>query len=115
MDIGSCGDPTLALGDTHLNLLGWNVNSLSDYKTQVKFINELKSAPENCFILSNTRLGRDSGRVFGKLWGEQSYFNSFGTSQRGLAIPIKDSLPVKDVQIENIIKGNYTRLTFKIR
>ena len=95
--------------------MGWNVNYLSDYKSQVKFLNKLKSAPEKCFILSDTRLGSDSERVFGKLWGEQSYFNSFSTSQRGLAILIKDSLPVKDMQIENIIKGNYTKLTFKIR
>ena len=103
-DIGSCGDPTLALGDTQLRLMGWNVNSLSDYKTQVKFINKLKSAPENCVILCDTRLGSDSERVFRKLWGEQSYFNSFSTTQRGLAILIKDSLPVKDVQIENVIR-----------
>ena len=95
--------------------MGWNVNSLSNYKTQVKFKNKLKSAPENCFILCNTRLGSDSERVFGKLWGEQSYFNSFSTIQRGLAIIFKNSLPVKDVKIENVIKGNYTRLTFKVR
>ena len=95
--------------------MGWNVNSLSDYKTQVKFIKKLKSASENCFILCDTRLDSDSQRVFAKLWGEQSYFNSYSTSQRGLAILIKDSLPVKDVKIENIIKGNYTKLTFKIR
>ena len=43
--------------------MGWNVNSLSDYKTQVKFINKLKSAPENCFNLSDTRLGSDSEKV----------------------------------------------------
>ena len=43
------------------------------------------------------------------------YFNSFSTSQRGLAILIKDSLPVTDIKIENIIKGNYTKLTFKLK
>ena len=52
---------------------------------------------------------------FGKLWGDQYHFNSFSTSQKGLAILIKDSLPVKDVKMENIIKGNYTKLTFKIK
>ena len=94
--------------------MGCNMNSLNDYKTQVKFINKLKSAPENCFILCDTRLGSDSQRFFAKLGGEQSHFNSYSTSQRGLAILIKDSLPVKDVKVENIIKGNYTKLTFKV-
>ena len=90
--------------------MGWNVYSPSDYKTQVKFINKLKSAPENVFVLCDTCLGSDSERVFRKLWGEQAYFNLFSTSQRGLAILIKDCL-----QIENVIKGNYTRFAFKVR
>ena len=95
--------------------MGWNVNSLSDYKTQVKFINKLKSSPENVFILSDTGLNSDSQRVFGKLWGEGAYFNSFSSSQRGLTILLKDSLPAREVKINNIIKGNYTRLTFKVK
>ena len=105
----------MTLGDTQLRLMGWNVNSLFDYKTQVKLINKLKSSPENCFVLSNTRLSSDSQRVFKKLWGEGAYFNSYSNSQRDLAILIKDSLPAKDVKVENIIKGNYTRLTFKVK
>ena len=95
--------------------MGWNVNSLSDYKTQVKFINKLKGAAENVFVLCDTRLGSASQRGFAKLWGEKAYFNSFSTSQRGLAVLIKDSLPVTDVKIENVIKGNYTKLTFKLK
>ena len=70
---------------------------------------------ENCFVLCDTCLSSDSQRVFAKLWGEKSYFNSFSTSQRGVAILIKDSLPVTDVKIENVINGNYTKLTFKLK
>ena len=64
------GGPISTLGDTQLCIMGWNVNSLSDYKTQVKFINKLKSSPENVFVLSDTHLKSDSQRVFGELWGE---------------------------------------------
>ena len=78
--------------------MGWNVNSLSDYKTKVKFINKLKTSPENVFVLSDTRLNSDSQRVFGKLWGEGAYFNSFSSSQRGLTILLKDSLPAREVK-----------------
>ena len=95
--------------------MGWNINSLSDYKTQVKFINKLKGLQENLFILCDTRLNCDSQRVFGKLWGEGAYFNSFSSSQRGLTILFKDSLPAREVNINNLIKGNYTRLTFKVK
>ena len=42
------------------------------------------------------------------------YFNSFGSNQRGLVVLLKDSLPAKNVKIENILKGDYTRLTFVV-
>ena len=51
--------------------MAWNGNSLSDYKTQVKFINKLKGLQENVFILCDTHLNCDSQRVFGKLWGKR--------------------------------------------
>lgn len=95
--------------------MGWNVNSLSDYKSQVKFINKLRGFQENVFILCDTRLDSDSQRAFSKILGEGAYFNSFSSSQRGLTILIKDSLPAKEVKIENIVKGNYSRLTFKVK
>ena len=47
--------------------------------------------------------------------GGGAYFNSFSSSQRGLTILLKDSLPAKEVKINNIIKGNYIRLTFKVK
>ena len=81
----------------------------------MQFVNKLKNAPENCSILCHTRLGIDSEKVFQKLWGGQAYFNSYSNNQRGLAILFKDSLPAKDIKIENIIKGNYTRLSFTIK
>ena len=95
--------------------MGWNVNFLSDYKTQVKFINKLKGLQENLFILCDARLDCRSQRVFEKLWGEGAYFNSFSSSQRGLAILFRDSLPVKEVKVSNIIEGNYSRITFKVK
>ena len=94
--------------------MGWNVNSLSDYKTQVKFIYKLKGSQENVFILCDTCLNCDSQRVFGKLWGEGAYFNSFSSSQIGLTILFRDSLPAREVKVDNIIKGNYSRITFKV-
>ena len=43
------------------------------------------------------------------------YFNSYISSQRGLAILLKDSLPAKDIIIENVLEGDYTRLTFTVK
>ena len=67
------------------------------------------------FILCYTRLDSDSQRAFGKTWGEGAYFNSFSSSQRGLAILIKNSLPTREIKVKNIVKGNYSRLTFKVK
>ena len=95
--------------------MGWNVNSLSNYKSQLKFINKLRGAQENVFILSDIRLDSDKQRAFSKMWGEGAYFNSYSSSQRGLAVLFKDSLPVKDIHFENIIDGNFSKLTFKVK
>ena len=49
------------------------------------------------------------------MWGEGAYFNSYSNSQRGLAVLFKDSLPVKNIQFQNIIDGNFSKLTFKVK
>ena len=48
------------------------------------------------------------------MWDEPIYFNSFSNNQRGLVVLVKDSLSAKIIKIENILKGNYTRLTFVV-
>ena len=48
------------------------------------------------------------------MWGGLAYFNSYSTSQRGLAVLFRDSLPSRDVKTKNVIKGNYMRLTFNV-
>ena len=69
---------------------------------------------ENCFVLVDTRFETVHEREFEQLWDGPVNFNSFSSNQRGLMVLLKDSLPAKNIKIENVIQGDYTRLSFLI-
>ena len=71
--------------------------------------------PENFFVLCNTRLSLSDETAFKKLWGERVFFNSHSSDKRGIAILVKDDTPIDDIQCENILKGNFSKLTFKVK
>ena len=43
------------------------------------------------------------------------YFNSHSIDVRGLAILIKDGTPIEEIHFENIIKGNFSKLSFTVK
>ena len=105
----------MGLNSSDLRVQGWNCNSLTkELKTWRQFMNKLKNSNENCFILIDLRLDREHEREYGKLWDGPIFFNSFSSNQRGLVVPLKDSLPAENIKIENIMSGDYTRLIFVI-
>ena len=59
----------------------------------------------------DTRFGPTQEREFEKLWDGPVFFNSFNSNQRGLMVLLRDSLPIKNVIVENKLKGDYTRLS----
>ena len=67
------------------------------------------------FVMCDTRLGLTYEIPFRKLWGERVYFNSHSSDKRGIAILIKDGNPSEEIHCENIIKGNFSKLTFKVK
>ena len=62
----------------------------------------------------DSRLGKEEEREFEKLWDGPIYLNSFSSNHRGLVVLFKDSLPAKKIKFENILKGDYSRLTFVV-
>ena len=71
----------------------------------------MKNSNENVFILVDTRFGPQQEKEFEKLLDGAIFFNSFNSNQRGLMVLFRDSLPIRNVKVENILKGDYTRLT----
>ena len=67
------------------------------------------------FILSDIHLDSDKQKAFSKMLGDGAYFNSYSSSQRGLAVLLKKSLQAKNVQFKNRIHGNFSKLTFKVK
>ena len=55
-------------------------------------------------MLVDTRFESEQEREFEKLRDRPIYFNSFSSNQRGLMVLLKDSLPAKNVKMENILK-----------
>ena len=105
----------MGLNSGDLCVQGWNCNSLTkDTKTHKQFISKPKNSNENCFILIDSRLRKEEEREFEKLWDGPIYFDSCCSNQRGLVILFKDSLPAKNIKIENILAGDYSRLTFLV-
>ena len=98
-----------------LRVQGWNCNSITkEFKTWKQFINKLENSNENCFILCDTRFEKEHEMEFEKLMNRPIFFNSFNRDQRGLVVLLKETLPAKNIKIENIISGDYTRLTFVV-
>ena len=67
----------------------------------------------NIFILGDTRLEIGDEEPCKKLWGEMAYFNSYCGSKRGITVLIKNDTPITDIEWENVIPGNFSRLSFK--
>ena len=94
------------MGVRNGDLRSWNCNSMmKTHRSWVQFINKLKNSNENIFLLIDTRFESEHEREFEKLWDGPVYFNSFSSNQRGLMVLLKDSLPAKNVKMENILKG----------
>ena len=68
----------------------------------------------NIFILGDTRLGKEKEELFWQIWGGTAYFNSFCSNRRGIAVLIKKDTPISNVDWENVIPGNFSKLSFKV-
>ena len=80
---------------------------MKKYKSWVQFISKIKNSSEKVFVLVDTRFESEQEREFEKLWDGPIYFNSFSSNQRGLMVLLKDSLPAKNIKMENILQGDY--------
>merc|ERR1711867_420895 len=108
-----CG---VGVGGGDLRIQSWNVNSMKkSEKSWVQFVNKMKNATEEVFIIVDTRFEAEHETEFRKLWDGPIFFNSHSSVQRGIMVLIKDSFTGKDLELCNILKGNYSRLMFTMR
>ena len=70
---------------------------------------------DSIIVLGDTMLGQGDEDGFRKLWGEKVFFNSYSSSKRGIAVLIKDSAPVTDLEWENGIPGNFSKLSMVVK
>ena len=47
------------------------------------------------------------------MWGGMAYFNSYCSCKRGIVVLIKNDTPITDVEFENVIPGNFSKLSFR--
>ena len=70
---------------------------------------------DNIIVLCDTRLGKSEEEAFRKVWVERVFLNSYSSSKRGIAVLIKDNTPVTDLEWENVIPGNFSKLSMVIK
>ena len=78
----------------------------------VRFVNKVKNLNENVFILTDTRFDTEQETEFRKLWDGIVFYNSMSSNQRGIMVLVKDAFSGKNLEFNNILKGDYSRLTF---
>ena len=105
----------MGVGCGDLRVQCWNVNSMmKTSRSWVKFVNRLRNSNENIFILVDSRFETEQEIEFKKLWDGPVFYNSYSSNQRGIIVLIKDSFVGKNLEFRNILKGDYSRLTFTI-
>ena len=97
-----------------VRIVGWNCNSLWPYLSQIGFINKIRKTDGDIFVLYDTRLKLTDEARFKKLWGETCFFNSYSGERRGIAVLIKDGTAIDNIEFHNVIKGNFSKLTFSV-
>ena len=108
--VGVCG---VGVGCGDLWVQCWNVNSMmKSRQSWVRFVNKVKNSNENVFILTDTRFDTEQEIEFRKLWDGIVFYNSMSSNQRGIMVLVKDAFAGKNLKFSNILKGDYSRLTF---
>ena len=78
----ACG---VGVGGGDLRIQSWNVNSMKkSEKSWVQFVNKMKNATEEVFIIVDTRFEAEHETEFRKLWDGPIFFNSHSSVQRVL-------------------------------
>ena len=106
----------MGVGCGDLRIQCWNVNSMrKSEKSWSQFINKMRAATEEIFIVVDTRFESEHEFEFKKLWDGPIFFNSYSSIQRGIMVLVKDTFVGKDLNFKTILQGNYSRLSFTMR
>ena len=106
----------MGVGCGDLRIQCWNVNSMrKSEKSWSQFINKMRAATEEIFIIVDTRFESEQEFEFKKLWDGPIFFNSYSSIQRGIMVLVKDTFVGKDLNFKTILRGNYSRLSFTMR
>ena len=66
-------------------------------------------------VLCDTRLSPTDKGPFRTLWGKTVRFNSHSRDKRGIAVLIRDGTPIENINFQNVIKGDFSKLTFNVK
>ena len=78
-------------------------------------MNEIRKMEGDILVLCGTRLSSIDEGPFRKAWNETVFFNSHSGDRRGIAVLIRDGTLIENVEFQNIIKGNFSKLTFNVK
>jgi exonuclease III len=74
--------------------------------------NNINKSPSNLFVLIDTRTSPETEIEHQKCTKHKMYFNHLRSNARGVAVLVKDSCPITDIESTVIFPGNITKFNF---
>ena len=96
-----------------LLIKSYNVNSIGKNPKRSEIFRFLRKKGGDVQILLDTRFSKEIEPKVKEEWGAQVYFSSFSSQSRGVAIFLKNNLPVEILKEKSDESGNILSLLFK--
>ena len=90
-----------------------NVNSIGKLQKRAQIFNFLLNKPADIYVILDTRLDKTSELLAKSEWNGLSFFSSFSSQSRGVAIFLKKNLPVTIINTKTDTNGNFLQLLIK--
>lgn len=96
-----------------LTVMSLNVNSIGKLPKRSQVFNFLTNKSADLFVLIDTRLDKTSELLAKSEWSGLSFFSSFTSQARGVAIFAKKNLPITILNTKSDPNGNFLQLLIK--
>ena len=98
---------------SNLSISSFNVNSIGKNPKRQQIFNFLKSKKSDIIVLVDTRIDKELENIVKQEWGSMSYFSSFSSQSRGVAILFKKYSCVEVLKEKKDPSGNILSLLLK--
>lgn len=97
-----------------IKLHSFNCRGMQDYFKRRKIFHYLRSLGSDIIFLQETHSDSNDEKLWNSQWGETSFFASFNSNSRGVAIFVRNSISLKINSIFKDPNGRFIVLNAKV-